>query len=149
MDGPQLTLSHILSYMKIKRKGLLGERLLSRICDIKMVYDPEHDKANKLDHRAFCYTLPNYDCNIYYAKNFGRLPLPIAAGIIVHELGHIALQSGDEARVDLWCYGRNMGYEYIQSVHYEDIDSGDSFEARNIQCLCDQYVVDKIFGLGK
>lgn len=59
---------------------------------LRVIRDPGQDRLNAKDPRRFCYVLPR-DPHIYCANAIEALTEPYRAGIILHEIGHVAMNA--------------------------------------------------------
>jgi hypothetical protein len=86
------------------------------ILPIAIRFDARLDKANKKNSRSFCAVDLGKPHLIYTAKAIEKLPVENRIGILLHELGHIVLDSTDEVAVDQWCYDAEVGFFYCIDV---------------------------------
>lgn len=99
------------------------------------------NKANESNARAFCFTLVgNGDMTVYSALNLTMLPAEARFGVIVHELMHLWLQSGNEVTVDEHCVALDIGYQYLPEVPYICAFTEQEKLAHNLQCVSSKCV---------
>jgi hypothetical protein len=115
------------------------ERIGSGYCDlIRIVHDPENDKNNQQDPRAFAFAIST--SNVIHGSKALELICPRARlGILLHEIGHVVLNAFDgdvsEVDVDEWCMFQvaESGYRY-HTLHYPSPwEAGVIRKADNVQ----------------
>lgn len=136
MTRSAAALSAILRYM-IDQKELDPSRGILRV-----VRDAAQDRLNAKNPRSFCYVLPR-DPHIYCAGALEHVPEPFRCGILLHEVGHVAMNafkgSISEPVVDSFILLAlpESGYTYKDCDYRHN---GDVRTARNIQWVSPKWV---------
>ncbi len=129
----QENLDRLLDYLH--RRHQLPMEFINKI---ELVHDPEHDKENADDPRAFCYVTEK-DFRIFCTKYIEKLPVASRLGILLHEIGHLYTDAfgPDEVEVDVdeWCmeFAPELKYTYQDVVYIRN--KNEVAEAKNLQWL--------------
>jgi len=114
LPNSELQLRLLLDYL-IAEHGL-NFRKFSKLC---IVHSEEQDIENQKDPRVFCFVQRNTP-RIYATVAMERLPADACVGVLLHEIGHLALDAfnGDDSEVDVdeWC----MFTVPESNYHYRD-----------------------------
>jgi hypothetical protein len=138
LNKTQDSLYAILSYMwGLPKTKALAKKLYAH--GLQVVHSEEGDDFNKRRARQFCHVFPNsYD--IHCSKALENVSERVRIGILLHEIGHIALQAfhdeGDdscEVVVDSWVNETFPEADYKFAHHKYASSAGRKRTAKSIE----------------
>ena len=128
----------LLSEYLVFERGLPGF-----VSALEVRHDPQQDRVNKKDARAFCYVRADDLGVIYCSKSIEAVEPEVRVAILLHEIGHIVLDAftDDESEVDVdtWVDTEvpEAGYTY-KDVTYER--AGRRVTGKNVQWVTPKFV---------
>jgi hypothetical protein len=116
--------------------------VLSSGLHITVDHDTDLDADNRDNPRSFCAVAPK-ETVIHCSRYIERLPEDARAGVLLHEIAHIAANAfgEDECEVDadVWVMEEVPEANY----HYGDVRfvrNNESVVARNLQMVCNEFL---------